>query len=303
MGRLRTWYAEYTGSLKAVEMEEALDLVVYRPLAFLLTKLVYPTPITPNQISVVSLVFGLLAGYFFWLGNPSSGVLAAGAYFLCNVLDCADGQLARLRGKPSPFGYIVDGSIDYLASVAVFVGMSHGLVLQRPTEQNWWVIGTIAGVCYAWQCAILDRKRHEWAFHVYDRRRDTEAEIAFFKEHLERYRRDGNHHFDRLLIWIYFTYMGIWTRLTPKEAANGAGANARLPPDSSPWAEYNRPVLRMALLMGPTTQMTLIMLAGITNRADLYLYGTLLVGNSYALVVLAAQWNANHKLARVVEER
>ena len=141
----RAWYAEYVASLKAVELEEWLDLVLYRPLAFGVTKVVAPTPITPNQISVASLFFGLLAGWLLWVGSTEAALLAAGSYFVCNVLDCADGQLARLRGKPSPFGYIVDGSIDYLASVAVF-GQAHHLTLQRPGEHNWYLIGTLAGL-------------------------------------------------------------------------------------------------------------------------------------------------------------
>jgi phosphatidylglycerophosphate synthase len=294
--RLRTWYSEYVASLKAVELEEWLDLVLYRPLAFAVTKLVAPTPITPNQISVASLCFGLLAGWLLWVGSTEAALLAAASYFTCNVLDCADGQLARLRGKPSPFGYIVDGSIDYLASAAVFVGMAHHLTLQRPGEHNWYLVSTAAGLCYAWQCALLDRKRHEWSHHVYGKRSNTAAEIAFFKEHLQRYRAERSHHFDRLLIWIYLTYMGVWTRLTPQ---NDKRAESRREPNPALWAGLNRPVLRLALLLGPTFQMSLIMFAAASNAVHIYLFGVLTLGNLIGLFVVAMNLAARSRLARL----
>jgi phosphatidylglycerophosphate synthase len=294
--RLRAWYAEYVASLKAVELEEWLDLVLYRPLAFGVTKVVAPTPITPNQISVASLFFGLLAGWLLWVGSTEAALLAAGSYFVCNVLDCADGQLARLRGKPSPFGYIVDGSIDYLASVAVFVGMAHHLTLQRPGEHNWYVIATLAGLSYAWQCALLDRKRHEWSHRIYDKRRDTAAEIAFFKEHLLRYREQGSHRFERFLIWVYLTYMGVWTRLTPQNKNQTAAAKGQSP---ALWAESNRPVLRLALLLGPTFQMSLIMVCATLKSLHVYLFGALTLGNLIGLFVVAMNLASERKLSRL----
>jgi phosphatidylglycerophosphate synthase len=295
--RLRAWFAEYVASLKAVELEEWLDLVLYRPLAFLVTKVVAPTSITPNQISVASLLFGLLAGWLLWNGSTEAAVLAAVSYFVCNVLDCADGQLARLRGKPSPFGYIVDGSIDYLASVAVFVGMAHHLTVQRPGEYNWYVIAMAAGLSYAWQCALLDRKRHEWSNRVYGKRRDTAAEIEFFKEHLLRYRAEGSRHFDRFLIWVYLTYMGVWTRLTPK---NEEAALSERGPDPVSWAEGNRPVLRLALLLGPTFQMSLIMVCAVVKSLHIYLFGALTLGNLIGLFVVALNLATQKRLAELV---
>jgi phosphatidylglycerophosphate synthase len=290
---------DYSRSLKAIEMEEALDLVLYRPLAFVLAKVANRTPITPNQISVMSLGFGLLTGWLFAAGTPQAGAAAAACYFLCNTLDCADGQLARLRGKPSPFGYIVDGSIDYVASVAVFVGIAYHLTAQRPGEYSWWLVTVAAGLCYAWQCAIVDRKRMEWDHRVYGKRHDPAQTERFFAAHLELYRQQGGHALDRCMIRAYLFYSRACARLIPgphEEPAEVRGT-AEL------WASYHRPVLRMALWMGPSTQMSLIMLAGALNRLDLYLWGVLLVGNLHALLVVLAQRHADDKVARSFASR
>ena len=52
--------AEYKQGLKSVAVEELFDLVFYRPLAFLFVKLVYRTGVTPNQLTLLSMVFGVL---------------------------------------------------------------------------------------------------------------------------------------------------------------------------------------------------------------------------------------------------
>jgi phosphatidylglycerophosphate synthase len=299
MNGLKGLAQDYTRSLKAIEMEEAIDLVLYRPLAFVIAKLAHSTPITPNQISVASLGLGLLAGWFFAVGTPEAGIAAAAAYFSCNTLDCADGQLARLRGKPSPFGYIVDGSIDYVASVAVFVGIAHNLAVQKPGQHNWWLVATVAGFCCAWQCAIVDRKRMEWDHKVYGKRRDPAATERFFAAHLELYRQQGSHLLERGMIRGYLFYSKLCSRLISRHQEETAESSS----SAEAWAAHNRPVLRMALWMGPSMQMTLVMFAGVLNRVDLYLWAVLLFGNLHALAVLLVQRHANDKIARVAATR
>jgi phosphatidylglycerophosphate synthase len=106
-------YNEYKASLKSFDVEEILDLVLYRPISFLLVKLIYRTNFTPNQISIVSMIFGLGSGIAFYFGEYQY-IIAGGIFiFLSNVLDCADGQLARLKKNGTKVGRIIDGFIDY----------------------------------------------------------------------------------------------------------------------------------------------------------------------------------------------
>ncbi|MBT6856830.1 MAG: CDP-alcohol phosphatidyltransferase family protein, partial [Nitrospina sp.] len=61
-------------------------------------RLLYPTSVTPNQITVLSLVFGLASAGFYVSGTPNA--LVWGAVFLYGkvFLDNVDGNLARVRG-------------------------------------------------------------------------------------------------------------------------------------------------------------------------------------------------------------
>lgn len=286
------WREEYKRSLKALETEEPLDLLLYRPLAFGVAKLLAPTPFTANHVSLASLGFGILTGVLLWQGSASMAILAAGAYFLCNTLDCADGQLARMKGAPSPLGYIIDGSIDYLATIAVYFGMAHFMAVNDPQNATWWWVVSTAWLCsYGWQCAILDRKRHEWMSRVYEKRSDPEKEIADFRKQAEAWRAAGTNLGGRALIGLYLFNKVGWSKFMP------APKKTEEESDSVRWAEHNRPILRMAVMIGSTMQMTLIMLAAAVQRIDLYLWATLTLGNVWAVMIVLLERRAAHKFA------
>jgi hypothetical protein len=112
----------FRAMLKPLDVEELVDLVVHRPLAWAITRAAYPTPVTPDQITWASMFVGIAAGAATWaslrLGAPYMA-LAGALFILSAVLDCSDGQLARLRGTSSPFGRMLDGAVDAVVQCAV----------------------------------------------------------------------------------------------------------------------------------------------------------------------------------------
>ncbi len=122
------------------------------------------TPVSPNQVTTVSLIIGLLAGGGYALG----GVWAywgAALFVVSELLDHADGELARLTGRASRFGHYYDNVAGGLTHVALFCGMGIGLqdseiYLMIP---NQWapVLGITAGgvvaIIYAFRVRLEDR--------------------------------------------------------------------------------------------------------------------------------------------------
>jgi CDP-alcohol phosphatidyltransferase len=101
---------------------------VCRPPAAVVVYFLRNTPFTPNQVTFLSaivavgsgLMFALLPGHL-WL------VLAALVFELSFVLDCADGQLARLRRTSSPLGHLLDFLMDELKAMFVFACVAYRL--------------------------------------------------------------------------------------------------------------------------------------------------------------------------------
>ena len=103
-------------------------------------RMLYPTPVTPNQITFLSLVFGLLSVGFYVSGR--SDALLWGAVFLYGkvVLDNVDGNLARVRGTSSRFGRFLDSLADFLVTVLVYIAISYYLV-QSTGDSGFWFLG------------------------------------------------------------------------------------------------------------------------------------------------------------------
>ena len=108
-----------------------------------LVRILYPTPITPNQITFLSLVLGLLSAGFYVSGKPDA--LVWGAVFLYGkvILDNVDGNLARARGVSSRFGRFLDSLTDFLVTVLVYIGATFYLV-QETGDIGLWYLGFFA---------------------------------------------------------------------------------------------------------------------------------------------------------------
>ena len=93
---------------------------IARPPAAIVVYLASKTRITPNQITFLSVVVAA-AACAIWMFLPGYAWLVAAAmiFELSFVLDCADGQLARLRGIASPIGHLLDFLMDELKAMLV----------------------------------------------------------------------------------------------------------------------------------------------------------------------------------------
>jgi len=89
-----------------------------------LVRRLIPTRVTPNHLTALRLLTGLLAALLFALGSA----IWAGFWFILSAwLDRADGELARLGGKTSRFGHYFDLYSDVIVTVALFIGIGIGL--------------------------------------------------------------------------------------------------------------------------------------------------------------------------------
>lgn len=112
---------------------------VARPLAAVVIVPLARTSVTPNQITLVTLpVF--LAGAALIAFRPGWGALLAGVGILelSYVLDCADGQLARLKGTSSPVGAHLDFLMDELKAFALVAGVA--VRLWQPAHEARWLL-------------------------------------------------------------------------------------------------------------------------------------------------------------------
>ena len=110
----------YRSSLKSDFSDELINTYLLRPIAGLIVRLLYPTPVTPNQVTIASTVAGIVAAFFYLDGTPGAVVAAGLLVTLKDLLDSADGQLARAKGTYSRIGRFLDSIGDFVVDAAVF---------------------------------------------------------------------------------------------------------------------------------------------------------------------------------------
>ena len=119
--------------------------LVARPLAAVLLVPLRATSITPNQITLLTLVvFAVGATMLAFCPGWRALMIAAGVIELSYVLDCVDGQLARLKGMSSPVGAHLDFLMDELKAFLLIAAV--GLRLWLASSEVRWLVEALAGL-------------------------------------------------------------------------------------------------------------------------------------------------------------
>ena len=135
----------YQATLKSSETEDWLDLHVIRPVCYYLAVFFAKFDTHPNTVTIASMFIGAGSAIFFGCASYYYGgteglllnIVAIVLLMIADIFDCTDGQLARMTGKKSRLGRILDG----VAGFAWFIPIYHALVwrfyLHHDIEFSW----------------------------------------------------------------------------------------------------------------------------------------------------------------------
>jgi hypothetical protein len=145
-------------TLKSLDTEEFIDMHFYRPIGYRWALFFDKAGISPNTVTIISIFIGVAAGVCFYFS--SLWVNSAGMLLLiwANSYDSADGQLARMTGKKSPLGRILDGASGDLWFISIYAAICFRLM---PSWGFWiWALAAVAGYCHSKQAATADYYRN-----------------------------------------------------------------------------------------------------------------------------------------------
>jgi archaetidylinositol phosphate synthase len=98
----------------------------------------------PNTMTLVSLVLGAIACWFFYLGTTLDLWIGAAILYFSYVLDWCDGQLARYSGKMSPFGGWLDQMCDRIKEFGYVSTLAAGFYRQNGEISVFgWALGAL----------------------------------------------------------------------------------------------------------------------------------------------------------------
>jgi len=286
---------EYKKSLKMLEVEEFLDLILYRPLALVFVRIIYRTPITPNAVTFLSFLGGLASAYNFAQGTISGFAWGGIWYAIANTLDCSDGQLARLQGSGTPLGRLVDGVVDWAISLAIFVGLAVGL--QRTTgDAGVWYLVTAAGLTSALHAFMFDLYQQQFIAVVRGQENFVDRELAKVRPELARLIEVRQKPVRRLVLEVYVKYLEAQLRSRSPEVEG-----RRYDPEV--FRSANKNVMRFWTILGPTTNRSLLVVAGLLNNPGVFLWPVVTLGNLLLIVALLWQRKVLRRLDETAKRR
>lgn len=148
------------------ELQDSLNHYIYHPLAWQLARVLARTPITPNMVSIVGACFVIGASVAYaqtWY--PASAALGMLLHMTWHVVDGADGDLARMTGRSSPIGEMVDGLCDYLSHIVLYLVLGWLLHKSMGNAAWWWMLA--AGISHAVQSNHVEVQRRQYQWWVY----------------------------------------------------------------------------------------------------------------------------------------
>ena len=218
---------EYRSSLKSMDTEEHIDLWFYRPLGFAWAKLFARLGVTPNVVTILSIILGVAGGVLLYFGaSPLLWLNYVGIFLIiwANTYDSADGQLARLTKQYSRLGRILDGVSGDLWFFAIYFALvfrelhfGDAWLGDWFASHQWviWTMAIVAGLSHAKQAASADYYRQ---FHLYFLKGKDGSELDSMGPLRDAYRElswSGNF-FKKLTALVYLNYTAQQEALTPQ---------------------------------------------------------------------------------------
>lgn len=230
-----------SSTLKSSETEDWFDYHVVRPMGYLWAKLFAKIGMHPNTVTVISMIIGAASCFFFAHGSSCyegcSGLVLNLVGFLllfwAYVYDCTDGQLARMTGKKSKLGRILDGAAGYAWYIPIYAALIYRFYCHHDIEFGWlgiaesetaalvaagvaFVLAAISGiVCLAGQQRTAD---YYIQVHLFFLKGEKGAELDNSVKQQELYDQMGpeTSWIERLIQKTYVTYTKQQERRTPQ---------------------------------------------------------------------------------------
>ena len=155
-------------TFKSKDTEEWLDIWFTRPIGFQLARMFQAMGVHPNVVTVISIFLGVFAGFCWWHTTLDWTVLGIIMLMLANFLDSADGQLARMTGKKTLWGRLLDGFAGDLWFISIYFFLALRLTgepMPFGIGRNWgvwiWIIAFVSGVVFhSHQASLADYYRN-----------------------------------------------------------------------------------------------------------------------------------------------
>jgi phosphatidylglycerophosphate synthase len=249
--------------VKSDASDELINTHILRPIAGIIVGVLYRTRVTPNQVTLAATASGLAAAALYWQGTPLLTALAGLCLTGKDLLDSADGQLARSKGLFSRAGRFLDSIGDFAVNLAVFSAIAAAMVRN----------GRGADAPLLCLCAFLGVSLRV-SYHVFYQTSFLHLRNSYTGNRTSEEIREEDADEDRLTSLLHRTFLILyrWQDLLVARldaACRGRSGTSRVK-DEKWYGDVTG--VRLSGFLGLGTELFVLMLCSVIDRLDVYLW-------------------------------
>lgn len=204
---------------KCENINDPIDTYVVDYIAMVFSKLFIKLHIVPNAVTVLSGLIGAAGGVLLCFHTLVTDIVGVILIVLSAIFDASDGQVARLTKHYSNLGRTLDGFMDGVVYLSIYIGLCIRLYpLHIPfTETPWrfWIIPAVIVVMllHSAQMRIMDYFKN---LHMYMFTRGSGSELSRSQKITEQIDSLKKGSFERIRLTFYRSYTKMQERKMPK---------------------------------------------------------------------------------------
>ncbi len=269
----------YQASLKSVISDELINTYLIRPIAGLIVGALYHTSIRPVQVVLAGTCFGICSAAAYSMNAP---VLGALLLIVKNLLDAADGQLARARKLTDRRGRFLDSISDFAVNFFVFISITYNLYQSHPTP-----------VILLMGLLSLLGLTFRVSYFVYYQASYLRLEDKMKLNRLTEKITDNDRQGDRIALRLQQIYLAIygWQDTLVYHIDEFCRSTCKALPEAQrlpflrKW-HSQKTALRLSSFLGLGTELTLLIAMSLLNALYLYFLMNLFLLNGYLVCVI-----------------
>lgn len=291
---------------KARDVEGILDLYFYRKIGFWLAQFFARLKMTPASVSLLGGLCGVIAGHLYFYRNLGPNIVGMALHVVANALDNADGQLARLTGRQSREGRILDSLADHLVFVSIYVHLALRYLIEGASPAICF-LAVAAGISHAWQGAAADYYRASYLYFVKGKSfMDLDSSVALRSDFQKLSWHDRPWH--KFLLALYLNFTRQQEMLSPhlrrlREISNRSFAHEIPEWFRSRYQRSARPMFKLWGLLMTNTRMLLLFILLFIGQPFWYFWIEVTVFNVLLAYLIYRQENMSQSLLELATPR
>ncbi|MGR3317233.1 MAG: CDP-alcohol phosphatidyltransferase family protein [Candidatus Anammoxibacter sp.] len=268
--------------------------------ALLIVRVIYNTFLTPIHITFIALVVGVFGAVLIYNGGCLNLVTGAILIQIKNILDAADGSLARARNTPSRIGRFLDSVVDFIVGFVMFLAI--GLNLSREVNFSYlWLLTIIAFLSSMIQCSYYVYYNIQYVTIVRQKMTASRIKESFTDDDKTVYSKWYKQSILICLQSLFLLFYGwqdkfvkIIDQMSLRILVSGSD-NKLNDKHLIEWYN-NKNLLKLNSILGLGTQLFLFSVMAVLNQLYVYLWLVIFLGNGYLIWLVIYRINHFRKV-------